>query len=190
MDHLQKYDDITEDKKAGTRGKEFREQFLKLLPNWDSSELVASLDLEASIAGGPALTHGDAARQRIPSRRRTVPLTLFVQHPSVHRGDEGVARDEFHLQGEDAEPQIAVGAGPARRGVGHGIVPRGNDGDSLPLRLLWPHEKTREWRQSAAPGGPQLYGTDGHGFRRGRCASRLIPALERRCRPLGWHRRD
>jgi hypothetical protein len=37
---------------------------------------------------------------------------LFVEHPSVHGGDERVAVDEVHLQGENAEQQIAIGVGP------------------------------------------------------------------------------
>jgi hypothetical protein len=38
----------------------------------------------------------------------------LAQHPGVH-GDEGVATDEAHLQGQHAEQQVAVGTG----GLGH-----------------------------------------------------------------------
>jgi hypothetical protein len=40
----------------------------------------------------------------------------FVQHPSVHRRDERIPAYEIHLQRQNAEQQIAVGARPAGRG--------------------------------------------------------------------------
>ena len=42
---------------------------------------------------------------------------VFLQHPGVHGPDEGVSRDEVHLQGEDAEQQVAVG-----KGLRHGLT--------------------------------------------------------------------
>lgn len=38
----------------------------------------------------------------------------LVQDPGVHGGDQGVAADEVHLQGQDAEKQVAI------RGCAHG----------------------------------------------------------------------
>jgi hypothetical protein len=47
----------------------------------------------------------------------------LVQDPGVHGRDELVAVDEVHLERQDAEQQVAVGAG-LRRGVGHRRPPR------------------------------------------------------------------
>src|SRR6266852_1956742 len=47
----------------------------------------------------------------------------LVEHPGIHGGNEGVAADEVHLKGQDAEQQIAVGARPAGGGVGHEAAP-------------------------------------------------------------------
>src|SRR5262249_497567 len=67
---------LTEDHQPGPRWIEFRDRFRKTIPEWAPSELVAALDLEASAADTPAQAHVDAARRRIPSRRRTIPLTI------------------------------------------------------------------------------------------------------------------
>jgi hypothetical protein len=45
---------------------------------------------------------------------------VLVQDPGVHGPDEGIAADEVHLQGQDAEQQVAVGGRGTRRGFGHG----------------------------------------------------------------------
>jgi hypothetical protein len=45
---------------------------------------------------------------------------VLGEHPGVHRRQEGVAAHEVHLQGQDAEEQIAVGGCRGRRGFGHG----------------------------------------------------------------------
>jgi hypothetical protein len=39
----------------------------------------------------------------------------FLQHPGVHGLDEGITADEVHLQGQDAEQQVASAVG--REGV-------------------------------------------------------------------------
>jgi hypothetical protein len=50
----------------------------------------------------------------------------LVQHPGVHGGDQGGAVDEVHLEGHDAEEQIAVGGvGSRGKDVGHGNGPPG-----------------------------------------------------------------
>jgi hypothetical protein len=43
----------------------------------------------------------------------------LVEHPGVHGADEGIAADEVHLQGQDAQQQVAI-----RRGTGcrHGAA--------------------------------------------------------------------
>jgi hypothetical protein len=45
---------------------------------------------------------------------------VLGEHPGAHRRQEGVAGDEVHLQGQDAEQQVAVGGRGTRRGFGHG----------------------------------------------------------------------
>jgi hypothetical protein len=47
----------------------------------------------------------------------------LLQHPGIHGRDQGIAADEVHLQGQDAEQQIAVGCGSRRSGLGHGAGP-------------------------------------------------------------------
>jgi hypothetical protein len=37
-------------------------------------------------------------------------ILVLVEYPRLHGRDEGVAADELHLQGQDAEQQVAVGA--------------------------------------------------------------------------------
>ncbi len=51
--------------------------------------------------GQGALLHEDLAKR----------LGL-VEHPGVHRGNQGVAADAVELQGENAEQQVAVGGEP------------------------------------------------------------------------------
>jgi hypothetical protein len=41
----------------------------------------------------------------------------LILYPGVHGGDEGVAAEEVHLQGQNAEEQIAVGVGGGHGGV-------------------------------------------------------------------------
>ena len=45
---------------------------------------------------------------------------VLGEHPGAHRRQEGVAGHEVHLQGQDAEQQVAVGGRGTRRGFGHG----------------------------------------------------------------------
>ena len=40
---------------------------------------------------------------------------VLFEKPGVHRGDQAVAGDEVHLEGQDAEEQVAI-----RGGLGHG----------------------------------------------------------------------
>jgi hypothetical protein len=43
---------------------------------------------------------------------------FLVEHPGVQGGDEGVAVEEVHLQGQDTEKQVAIGVGDR-----HGSIP-------------------------------------------------------------------
>jgi hypothetical protein len=59
----------------------------------------------------------------------------LVEHPGAHGRDEGVAGDEAHLQGEDAEQQVAVGREPGGGRLGHGLhLVAGRSGATA----LWP----------------------------------------------------
>ena len=59
----------------------------------------------------------DQRVQQRPSRIGQFPLVLedlaqrrcLVQDPGLHRGDQGIARDEIHLQGDHPEQKVAVG---------------------------------------------------------------------------------
>jgi hypothetical protein len=44
---------------------------------------------------------------------------VLVQNPGVHGPQEVVAADEVHLQGQDAEQQVAIGGRGTGRGFGH-----------------------------------------------------------------------
>ena len=77
---------------------------------------------------------------------------MLLQDPRIHRGDQVVAAEEIHLQGQDAEQQVAVGtpwAITASRAVGRSSGPAevreggldqfGTVGEPLPIfALRWP----------------------------------------------------
>ncbi len=57
---------------------------------------------------------------------------VLVENPGVHRRDQLVARDEVHLQGDDAEEQVAVGiVGVSTRR--HGGGSQGKDAERVIL---------------------------------------------------------
>ena len=49
----------------------------------------------------------------------------LVEHPGVHGGDEGIAADKVHLEGEDAEEEVAVCGRTGRSLIGQGRRPPG-----------------------------------------------------------------
>ncbi len=65
----------------------------------------------------------------------------LVEHPGIHGGDQGVARNEVHLQRQDAEEQVAVG-----RVVGHGASSYSDTGKerlaSIRLKITLPAAET------------------------------------------------
>ena len=67
-----------------------------------------------------AIDHGVKHRPRLRVERLLLDQNFrerlaLVENPAVHRRDELVARDEVHLQSQDAEQEVAVGHKSPRR---------------------------------------------------------------------------
>jgi hypothetical protein len=73
----------------------------------------------------------------------------LVEHPGLHGGEQGVAADEVHLQGQHAVEQVAIGAALAGHGLRHGWVLQGEGRFSGSLKV----SKIRDARSRAEGGG-------------------------------------
>ena len=67
---------------------------------------------------------------------------VFFEHPRIHRGDQGIARNEVHLNREDAEQQIAIGR--------HGELPGKRMGEMLPEDVSPGNRSARRVRYAGA----------------------------------------
>jgi hypothetical protein len=76
--------------------------------------MALNVQLNQGIEGGPLVRSQRALFHEYLAER-----FAFIENPGVHRGDQRFARDEIHLERENAEEQVAVCAPLAMRGVGH-----------------------------------------------------------------------
>src|SRR5262245_41896852 len=67
-------------------------------------------ELDGMLSRPPKDAEAQPARRRFAHPERPG----LVEHPGIHRGEEGVAGDEVHLQRQYAEEEVAVS------GTGHG----------------------------------------------------------------------
>ena len=84
------------------------ETSVRVLGSPDAAGLAADGGMLVRLAGRAEVI--EAYQLRVLDEDLAKRLGLF-QHPGVHGGEKRLATDKVHLQGEDAEQEVAVGAG-------------------------------------------------------------------------------